>query len=81
MAKVALQRVREIALSLTRADRAQPTHELLESLDESDDAGASGDWGSEVLKRLAEVEHGRVALVDVEEVLRRVRGRIQAERS
>lgn len=81
MANAALQRVRHNALKLPRRDCAQLAHDLLTSLDGPEDTDPTDSWGIEVARRLAEIEQGPVAPVEAEEVLRRVRARIQAKRS
>lgn len=81
MVNAGLRKVRHKALELPRRDRAQLAHDLLTSLDGPDDTDATDSWGGEVARRLVEIEQGLVAPVEVEEVLRRVRARIQPARS
>jgi putative addiction module component (TIGR02574 family) len=80
MANVALKNAREVALSLPEQDRAQLVHELLASLDGPEDADASAAWGAEVASRLADVEQGKVVLVDADDVVERVRAKVHDTR-
>lgn len=80
MANAALKQVRESALDLSERDRAQLVHDLLASLDGPEDADASAAWGAEVASRLADVEQGKVALVDVDDVVERVRAKVHGPR-
>ena len=63
------------ALSLPPRDRARLAHELLRSLDESDDADAAEEWLSEIEKRALELHEGRVAPEDWAVVHQRLRDR------
>lgn len=80
MASAALKQVRESALDLSEQDRAQLVHDLLASLDGPADADASAAWGAEVAGRLDDVEQGSVVLVDVDNVVERVRARVHGAR-
>lgn len=63
------------ALSLPARDRARLAHELLRSLDESDDSGAAEAWIKEIERRAREVRDGHVALEDWTSVHQRLHSR------
>jgi len=73
MASVALRQVRDQALELSANERAELAHDLLESLDGPADDGHDAAWDSEVQRRIREIEAGTAALVEADEVARRVR--------
>jgi putative addiction module component (TIGR02574 family) len=60
------------ALALPPRDRAKLAHELLVSLDTSNDADAADAWVSELETRAREVRSGAVAAVDWETVRARL---------
>jgi hypothetical protein len=63
------------ALSLPVRDRARLAHELLRSLDESDESDAAGAWLEEIERRAREVRDGHVDLEDWPSVHQRLQGR------
>ncbi len=52
------------ALSLPTHERARLAHELIVSLDQSEDADAGETWLAEIERRAREVDSGSVALED-----------------
>ena len=54
--------------ALPAQDRARIAEELLESLQETEDADAEAEWEREVERRVAEIDAGAVQLVPAEEV-------------
>jgi putative addiction module component (TIGR02574 family) len=72
-----LGKVRDEALELTVAERAELAHDLVASLDGSADANAAEEWDRELLRRLDEIESGTATLVDRQEFSRRMRERLK----
>ncbi len=72
------------AMRLPPPERARLASDLLHSLEEAErDAGAAKAWTTELDRRLDDVRTGRVELVDLDEVKRRMserRGRRTAVR-
>ena len=56
------------ARTLPAQDRARLAEELLESLQEGTDDEAEAAWGSEVERRVAEIDAGAVHLISAKEV-------------
>lgn len=69
-----LNDVRSKALELPPAERELLIHDLLVSLDDSDEseAGVDAAWAVEIARRSAEVHAGTAKLVDMDEALDRV---------
>ena len=65
--------IQAAALSLPPEDRRELSVLLTESLPDSGRAEWEKAWGAEALKRLRDIEEGRVETVDGEEVLRDLR--------
>ncbi len=64
MASVALEKLRNRALELSEAERAELAHDLVASLDDKPDPGAADAWDDEILRRVEEIDQGTAALVD-----------------
>ena len=77
MASVALEQVRNKALELSEAERAELAHDLVISLDGKPDLAAADAWDAEICRRVLEVDEGTVSLVDAEEVSRRIQARVR----
>jgi putative addiction module component (TIGR02574 family) len=77
MSNRGLGRVRDEALELTVAERAELAHDLVASLDGVADANAAKDWDREVLRRLDEIESGTTTLIDRNDFSRRMRERLE----
>lgn len=77
MARVALEQLRNKALELSEAERAELAHDLVASLDGKPDPGAADAWDAEILRRVTEIDEGNAPLVDAEEVSKRIRARMR----
>ena len=73
MASVALDQLRNKALELSEAERAELAHDLVASLDGKPDSGAADEWDEEILRRLQQIDDGTVNPVDRAELRRRMR--------
>jgi len=71
-----LERLRNEALELTAAERAELAHDLVAGLDQPADTDAAQRWDLEILRRLDEIESGTAKLIDREEFSRRMRERL-----
>ena len=71
-----LDKLRNEALELTTAERAELAHDLVASLDGPADSSAAQAWDVEVLQRLDQIESGTATLIDREEFSRRIRERL-----
>ncbi|MBI5533919.1 MAG: addiction module protein [Deltaproteobacteria bacterium] len=69
-------RVLEEALELEPRQRARLAHEIIRSLDESDEDAAAL-WRAEVGRRIDEVENGTTELEDWELAYQRLRAAVQ----
>jgi putative addiction module component (TIGR02574 family) len=76
MSSQIMERLRNEALELSEAERAELAHDLVRSLDGTADASAAGAWDAEILRRLQEIEAGAAKTVDREEFSRRIRERL-----
>lgn len=77
MASVALDQLRNKALALSEAERAELAHDLVASLDGPPDPDAAEAWDAEILRRVVEIDEGMATLIDAEEVSRRIRARVR----
>jgi len=68
--------LRDAALALSEAERAKLARDLIASLDGPADDDVAEAWDIELCRRINEVEAGKAQLLDVEDVLARVRARI-----
>ena len=73
MASVALDQLRNKALELSEAERAELAHDLVASLDGKPDPGAADAWDAEILRRLQQIDDGTIGSVDRVELRRRMR--------
>ena len=76
MASSITERLRNEALSLPRAERAELACDLVQSLDDPADPDAANTWDTEILHRLDEVAAGSTQIIDRAEFARRMRERI-----
>ncbi len=74
MTSVALEQVRNKALALSEAERAELAHNLVASLDGAPDPSAAGAWDVEILRRLKQIDDGTAEFVDRAELKRRMSG-------
>lgn len=69
--------LRDAALTLSEAERAKLARDLIASLNGPADNDVAEAWDIELCRRINEVESGKAQLLlDVEEVLARIRTRI-----
>lgn len=68
------------ALALPREDRAFLARQLIVSLDERRDADAETEWREVIDRRTREMREGKASAVSTQEVLRRIRARLDANR-
>jgi len=68
--------LRDAALALSEAERAKLVRDVIASLDGPADDGVAEAWDIELCRRINEVESGKAQLLDVEDVLARIRTRI-----
>jgi len=76
MANRIMDRLRNEALNLPRADRAELACELVQSLDGPADTDAASEWDAEILRRLEQVTSGSAGIVDRADFARRMRERL-----
>ena len=72
-----LDKLRQDALQLPEAERAELAHDLVESLDEPADADVAAAWDAEILRRLDAVDSGTAVTVDRREFTLQVRERLE----
>jgi putative addiction module component (TIGR02574 family) len=65
------------ALNLPVADRAEIASSLIESLDEADDVSVQAAWEAEILRRMEDLDLGKVKPVSLEEARRRLSSAIE----
>ena len=76
MASRIVERLRNEALNLPHAERAELACDLVQSLDGSADPDATKAWDAEILRRLDEVASGNTQIIDRTEFARRIRERL-----
>jgi putative addiction module component (TIGR02574 family) len=76
MANRTVERLRDEALNLPHAERAELACDLVQSLDGAADPDAAKEWDAEILRRLDEVTSGNAQIIDRAEFARRMRERI-----
>ena len=76
MASRITDRLRNEALNLPDAERAELARELVQSLDGPADADAAKEWEAEILRRLDAVDSGRAQIIDRAEFSKRMRDRL-----
>ena len=69
------ERLRNEALNLPRAERAELACDLVQSLDAPYDSDATRTWGAEILRRLDQVAAEDTQIIDRAEFARRMRER------
>ncbi|MBI4602782.1 MAG: addiction module protein [Planctomycetes bacterium] len=70
-----------VALALPGEERARLAQELLRSLDESPDAGASAAWAEEIERRIRELDSGLAKPVDWPAARERILRRLSERRA
>jgi len=75
--RASIDEIESEVLGLPPADRARLAQRLLESLDDSaeDPAEAERAWEEEIVRRVAELEAGKVELIPAEQVFAELRTR------
>ena len=73
-----LDKLREEAMALPEADRAELAHSLVKSLDGAPDPDVADAWDREILRRLAEIDAGTAKMIDREEFRRRMHERLSS---
>ena len=68
--------LRDAVLALSEAERAKLARDLIASLDSPADDDVAETWDIELCRRINEIEAGKAQLLDVEDVLARIRARI-----
>jgi putative addiction module component (TIGR02574 family) len=68
--------LRDAALALSEVERAKLARDLIASLDGPADDDVAEAWDIELCRRINEVEAGKAQLLDVKDVLARIRTRI-----
>jgi putative addiction module component (TIGR02574 family) len=76
MSKAELETLRNAALALSESERAKLARDLVASLDGPQEDDVATAWDIEICRRINEIEAGRATLLDVDDVLTRVRARI-----
>lgn len=72
-----LTELRNKALALSAAERAELAGSLIESLDDGEDESVEKAWDVEIARRMEELDSGRVKPISHDEFLRRLRLAIQ----
>ncbi len=67
------QAIVEQALKLSPTERAEVAEQLIASLDEVPDTDVEQAWQEEIQKRLHQIEHGEVELIDSDTVMAELR--------
>ncbi len=75
-----LEQVRQDAAELTRKERFQLAHDLLDDCDEDAESPAEIEaaWDAEIQKRLEDARSGRVRFIPVEETMRRIEAKLRS---
>jgi putative addiction module component (TIGR02574 family) len=76
MSKAELEALRNAALALSETERAKLARDLVASLDGPQEGNVAAAWDIEICRRINEIEAGRATLLDIDDVLTRVRARI-----
>jgi putative addiction module component (TIGR02574 family) len=65
------------ALELPVTDRAELAGSIIESLDQAEDKSVKDAWDAEILRRMEDLDSGRVKPISHHEVLRRLASAIE----
>ena len=76
MSAETLDKLREEAMALPEADRAELAHSLVSSLDGVPDTDVVDSWDIEILRRLSEIDAGTAKMIDREEFRRQMQERL-----
>lgn len=72
----AFDSAKELAFSLTEAERAELASALLASLDGAPDPDAAEQWEAEILRRIQQIDQGNATFLSLEELRERIRNRL-----
>ena len=78
MSTTELEALRNAAMALSESERAKLASDLVASLDGSNENEVAQALDIEVCRRINEIEAGTAQLLDVDEVLARVRARLNS---
>lgn len=78
MSTAELEALGNAAMALSEGERAILASDLVASLDGPDEEEVAQAWDIEVCRRINEIEAGTARLLDVDEVLARVRARLNS---
>ena len=78
MSTTELEALRNAAMALSESERAKLASDLVASLDGPNENEVAQAWDIEVCRRINEIEAGTAQLLDVDEVLARVRARLNS---
>jgi putative addiction module component (TIGR02574 family) len=67
----------EKALALPVAERAELAGSLIESLDSTEDASVASAWDAEIVRRMEELDSGKVKPVSLQDAQRRLSSAIE----
>lgn len=76
MSKAELDALTNAALALSETERAKLARDLVASLDGPDEDDVATAWDIEICRRINEIEAGDAQLLDLDDVLLRVRARL-----
>lgn len=76
MSKAELEAIRSAALALTETERAELARDLVASLDGPAEDDVITAWDIEICRRINEIEAGTATLLNVDDVLAKVRARL-----
>jgi putative addiction module component (TIGR02574 family) len=65
------------ALELPVTDRAELAGSIIESLDQAEDKSVKDAWDAEILRRMEDLDSGRVKPISQHEVLRRLASAVE----
>jgi|HubBroStandDraft_4_1064222.scaffolds.fasta_scaffold1705527_1 putative addiction module component (TIGR02574 family) len=65
------------ALELSVTDRAELAGSIIESLDQAEDKSVKDAWDAEILRRMEDLDSGRVKPISQHEVLRRLASAVE----
>ena len=71
-----LEALTNAAMALSESERAKLAKTLVASLDGPPEKGVAEAWDIEICRRINEIEAGTAELLDVDEVLSKVRARL-----
>ena len=73
-----LESITNAAMTLPEQERAKLARDLVASLDGPVDSSVAEAWDTEICRRIIDIESGKTALLDADEVIARARARIRS---